>query len=87
MHDAIELEGRQLPTAVIVTSVFLHEAHMQRAALGMEALEPVVITHPLSTLTAQQIAQRAVEAAGQARDRWLGTPAQKPGDSPGSALP
>ena len=49
---------------MIVTDAFLREAHVQRAALGAEDLEPVVITHPLSTLTADEITARAVEAAG-----------------------
>ena len=74
MHDGINLEQRDVPTAVIVTGVFEHEARMQREALGMEALQPVVITHPLSTLTDQQIAERAAEAAAQARAVWLGKP-------------
>ncbi len=72
MHDGINLEVAQVPTVVIVTKVFLHEAQVQRAALGMEALAPAVITHPLSTLTASQIAERAAEAAPQVKAIWLG---------------
>ena len=56
-----------MPTAVIVTEAFRHEADLQRTALGAERLEPVVITHPLSTLTDEQIAARAVQAAAGAR--------------------
>ena len=67
MHDAVALEERGIPTAVIVTDAFLHEADVQRTALGAERLEPVVITHPLSTLTDEQIAARASEAAVGAR--------------------
>ncbi len=52
---------------MIVTAGFLHEAHVQRAALGMEALEPVVITHPLSTLSAAEIEHRAQQAVPQIR--------------------
>ena len=51
MHDGVSLEGLQRPTAVVVTTEFLREAELQRAALGMDALVPVVISHPLSTLT------------------------------------
>ncbi len=57
---------------MIVTTVFLHEAQVQSTALGMDALEPVVITHPLSTLSDGEIAARAREAAGQAGRIWLG---------------
>ena len=67
MHDAVALEERGVPTAVIVTDSFLHEADVQRAALGAELLEPVVITHPLSTLTDEEIAGRGNEAAVGAR--------------------
>ena len=51
--------------AVIVTIDFVHEAQVQRVALGMEALEPVVITHPLSTLSEAEIESRAREAVPQ----------------------
>ena len=57
---------------MIVTADFVHEAHVQRTALGMEELEPVVITHPLSTLSDKEIMGRAEEAAGQARQIFLG---------------
>ena len=56
MHDAVGLEERGVPTAVIVTDAFLHEADVQRAALGAEGLEAVVITH-------EEIAGRGAEAA------------------------
>ncbi|MDA1097931.1 MAG: hypothetical protein O2967_03010 [Proteobacteria bacterium] len=72
MHDSVQLETLGVPTAVVVTSEFLHEAHVQRAALGMNDLDPVVITHPLSTLTDQQINQRIEQAVTMARQIWLG---------------
>jgi hypothetical protein len=72
MHDAVCLEGQDRPTAVIVTTEFLHEAEVQRAALGMAALRPVVIEHPLSTLSDEEIAARGADAAAQAIDIWLG---------------
>jgi hypothetical protein len=45
---------------------------MQRDALGMPDLVPVVIDHPLSTLSDAEIAQRAEQAAMQAVKVWLG---------------
>ncbi len=57
--------------AVIVTTEFLHEARMQRDALGMPDLSPVVIDHPLSTLTEAEIDRRAEQALGQCLARWL----------------
>jgi hypothetical protein len=72
MHDGISLEQLGVPTAVIVTEVFLHEAHVQRAALGMEGVEPAVIPHPLSTLSDEEIAARAAAAAPQVKKILLG---------------
>ena len=57
---------------MVVTTEFRHEAEMQRAALGMPDLEPVVIDHPLSTLADAEIDARAAQAADQAVRIWLG---------------
>jgi hypothetical protein len=59
------------PVAVVVTTEFLHEAEVQRAALGMPDLMPVVIDHPLSTLSEAEIGERAARAAEQAEQRWM----------------
>ena len=56
------LESAGRPTAVIVTSEFVLEAETQRDALGMTGLAPVVITHPLSSLTDEEIARRIEQA-------------------------
>ena len=45
---------------------------MQRAALGMPDLQPVVIDHPLSTLSEAEIDARAAQAAAGAAKIWLG---------------
>ena len=58
--------------AVVVTTEFLHEANMQRDALGMPDLKPVVIDHPLSTLSDAEIGQRAEQATAQSVATWLG---------------
>jgi hypothetical protein len=60
-----------------VTTVFEHESAVQRAALGMDELRPIVVTHPLSTLTAEQLDARAREAAPQAAHIWT-TPPSSP---------
>jgi hypothetical protein len=72
MHDAIELEARGIPTAVIVTSEFVREAKVQREALGMTGIVPVVIEHPLSSLTDEEIAARAAAALPQVLAVWQG---------------
>lgn len=72
MHDSVELEGKGLPTAVIVTNEFVLEARTQRDALGMAGLEPVVIAHPLSSLTDEEIVQRAEAAVPLVERTWRG---------------
>ena len=72
MHDGIELESLGVPTAVIITTEFLHEARVQRTALGMEGIVPVVIQHPLSSLTEEEIKGRASAALGQVVAVWQG---------------
>jgi hypothetical protein len=72
MHDAIELEARGIPTAVVVTSEFVREAKVQREALGMTGIVPVVIEHPLSSLTDEEIAARAAAALPQVLAVWQG---------------
>ena len=72
MHDAISLEALGVPTAVIVTTDFVREARVQRTALGMEALAPVVIEHPLSSLTDAEIEARAAQALPQVLAVWRG---------------
>ena len=57
---------------MVVTTEFVHEAHMQRDALGMPDLAPVVIDHPLSTLSDAEITARAEQAVAQAVAIWLG---------------
>ena len=71
MHDTVMLESRGRPTAVIVTSEFVLEAETQRDALGMAGLSPVVITHPLSSLTDEEIGRRIEQALPQIERVWL----------------
>jgi hypothetical protein len=73
MHDGISLESLGVPTAVIVTSTFVHEARVQREALGMQGIVPVVIDHPLSSITDEDIRARAAQALKQVIGVWRGT--------------
>ncbi|MCY1251893.1 hypothetical protein D9M72_657790 [compost metagenome] len=41
----------------------------------MKTLEPVVIAHPVSSITADEIAQRVAQIKEQAQQVWLGTKA------------
>jgi hypothetical protein len=71
MHDSVMLEAKGRPTAMIATSEFVLEATTQRDALGMANLEPVVIEHPLSSLTEEEIARRIEQALPQIERVWL----------------
>jgi hypothetical protein len=53
-----------------VTTEFLREARMQRDALDIPDLVPVVIDHPLSILTDAEIDQSAEQAAAQCVSLW-----------------
>ena len=76
MHDGIACETLGLPTAVVITTAFVSEARLQGRALGMSELEPVVITHPLSSLTDDEIEGRAQEVIEQALPVWLSAQAR-----------
>jgi hypothetical protein len=71
VNDGVRLEQAGLPTAVIVTTEFEHEARLQREARGMANLEPIVVTHPISSLTLPQLDERAAEAAPQGTAIWF----------------
>lgn len=70
MHDAVTLEAKGMPTAVIITTEFALEAQTQRDALGMQGLDWVAIQHPLSTLTEAEIGERIDEAVPQIIRVW-----------------
>lgn len=72
MHDGIELETLGRPTAVIVTKEFVSECVTQRAALGMTGLEPVIVDHPLSSCTDEEVRHRARQAAERVKRLLLG---------------
>jgi hypothetical protein len=71
MHDSVMLESEGRPTAMIVTTEFVLEAETQRDALGMTGLDAVVINHPLSSLTDEEIGRRIEQALPQIEHVWL----------------
>ena len=72
MHDSVMLESGGCPTAVVVTTEFMLEAETQRDALGMAGLDAVVIAHPVSSLTDEEIGRRIEQALPQIERVWLG---------------
>lgn len=75
VRDSIALERLGLPAACIITTEFLTETKLTRAALGMPGLRPVVITHPVSSITAEEVAARVGQIETQAVAVWTGAAA------------
>lgn len=73
IRDSIALERLGVPSAAIITTEFVRETELTRQAVGMKALEPVVITHPVSSITQEEVAQRVAQIKEQAQQVWLGT--------------
>jgi hypothetical protein len=72
IRDAIALEQLGRPSAAIITTEFVHETELAKQALGMPHLRPVVIDHPVSSITSAEIEVRVAQIAKQAQDVWLG---------------
>jgi hypothetical protein len=86
VNDAVRLEEAGLPTVVIVTTEFENEARLQRESRGMADLEPAVVTHPISSLTLEQLDGRAAEVAPQARRIWFGAAAVARGNGSATSV-
>jgi len=74
VRDSIALERLGRPAACIITTEFVTETKLTRAAIGMPGLVPVVIDHPVSSITAEEVAARVRQIEAQAEAVWLGQP-------------
>jgi len=61
-----------LPSAAIITTEFVNETELTKQAIGMPVLQPVVIDHPVSSITPVEIECRVAQIKKQAQDVWLG---------------
>jgi hypothetical protein len=59
MHDAVELEGRGIPTVVLCTEVFMDSAVAHAVAYGLPEARVVSVQHPLAAIAPQAVAARA----------------------------
>lgn len=59
VHDAVRLERRGVPTAVVGTEPFVDEALEQALVLGMPDLRIVTVGHPVQLLTHEQVGELA----------------------------
>jgi hypothetical protein len=71
IRDAVALEKLGIPAAAIITTEFERETELTRAAIGMQGLIPVVIDHPVSSITQAEVESRAAQVALQAPKVWL----------------
>jgi hypothetical protein len=65
VHDAVRLERRGIPTAVVGTEPFIDEAIEQARVLGMPDLRIVTVPHPVQLLTREQVEELADRALGE----------------------
>ncbi|MCO6414996.1 hypothetical protein JYK14_02235 [Siccirubricoccus sp. KC 17139] len=72
VRDSIALERLGVAAACIITTEFEKETALTRVALGMPGLRPVVIDHPVSSITAEEVAARVRQIETQAEAVWLG---------------
>ncbi|MFC7688928.1 UGSC family (seleno)protein [Paeniroseomonas aquatica] len=72
VRDSIALERLGIPAACIITTEFERETELTRTAVGMTGLRPVVIDHPVSSITAAEVAARVAVIAREAQAVWLG---------------
>jgi hypothetical protein len=72
IRDAIALEKIGIASAAIITTEFIRETELTRRAIGMRDLRPVVIDHPVSSITQSEVESRAAQVALQAPKIWLG---------------
>lgn len=68
MHDAIAAEKLGVPALAVMTESFVSAAELMARVLGMPGYPFVVIEHPVSSATDEQLGQRAQHAAERARE-------------------
>jgi len=72
VRDAVALEKLGVPSAAVITTEFVRETQLTRQALGMPDFAPVVIDHPVSSITAEEIGARVRQIKERAERIWLG---------------
>jgi hypothetical protein len=73
IHDAIALEKLGVPSAAIITTEFVWETELIRRTLGMPDFDAVVIDHPISSITQDEINARVCQIKEQAAKIWVAT--------------
>jgi hypothetical protein len=74
LHDAVSGELLGVPSVAIMTEQFVSAAELMRRVLGAEKYPFVVIPHPISSASQEELADRARIAAIGCRDHLAGAP-------------
>ena len=72
IRDSVALEKLGVPSAAIITTEFVNETELTKQAIGMPGLHPVVIEHPVSSITQAEVEARVAQIEKQAQEVWLG---------------
>ena len=68
------MEKRGVPTAAIITHVFLNTAQAMTRMMGVPDYRYIVAQHPLSSLTDDEVKRRAEELADEVESILTGAP-------------
>jgi hypothetical protein len=71
-HDVVTLESRGIPSVLVGTAPFRHEAQEQVRVLGMPDLEMVELPHPIQPLPPEVVAAYADDVIGEIVRRLTG---------------
>lgn len=71
------MEKLGVPTASIVTHVFINTANAMTRMMGVPDFEYVVAQHPLSSLTDEEVKERAAQLAPEVERILLGIKAKR----------
>jgi len=70
IRDSVALERLGVPTSPIITTEFVNETMLTLQAIGMPDLKPVVIDHPVSSISDEEVKARVRQIDVQAREIW-----------------
>jgi hypothetical protein len=79
VHDAVRLERRGVPTAVVGTEPFIDEALEQARVLGRPDFRMVTVAHPVQLLSGEALDALADGAFAAVVDRLTSPPGAAPG--------
>ncbi|MBL8386521.1 MAG: hypothetical protein JNM90_25780 [Burkholderiales bacterium] len=72
--DSSRLERAGIPTAAVITKVFVREAAYQAETSGMRGFRPIVVPHPTSHLPEPEIQALATGIIDEIVDRLVEAP-------------